>query len=179
MKDKKHYIKQSAAWVEKFVIGLNLCPFAAKPFKTDKIRYKVAKEKELEALGLLVAAELQYLNNTPSGETETTLIIIPDLLNDFYDFLDFTEIAEQISHDLGLEGVFQIATFHPAYQFAGTEKEDVENYTNRSPFPMLHLLREESVSKASDTYPDIDLIPERNITRLRELGTEGVKKIIL
>jgi len=175
---KEKYILKTRRWLANFVIGYNLCPFAKLPFQKDKIRYRVFEGEDLEQLALDLTDEILLLKGMPASEVETTLFIHPNILNDFYDYNDFLEIADNILLQTGMTGELQIASFHPDYQFAGTEHGDAENFTNRSPFPILHLLREESVEKATTFYPDVEEIPERNITQLKALGTEKIRKIL-
>lgn len=163
-------------WVEQFVIGLNLCPFAKKPALEGRIRYVLFEGKDPKALGELLAKELLFLQATDPAVVETTLLIHPCTLRDFADYNDYLEVWDELLVGLDLEGDIQVASFHPDYQFEGTHPNDPENYTNRSPFPMLHLIREASVERAVDLYPDIDAIPERNIARLNELGIAGILK---
>jgi len=161
-------------WLEKAVIGLNLCPFARTPHVQGRIRYAVSEAETPEELLEHLIAELQAIAAAAPEEIETTLLIHPRVLHDFLDYNDFLGVAEEVVADLGLEGTIQVASFHPRYQFAGTEPDDVENYTNRSPYPILHLLREASVERAVETFPDTSEIYERNIETMRRLGHEGV-----
>lgn len=170
------YEKITRDWVEHFVIALNLCPFAKKPAIEGRIRFVVFDGEDPSVLGEKLAEELLFLLNTDPEITETTLLIHPQVLTDFESYNDYLDVWEELLQGLELEGELQIASFHPGYQFAGTDPGDPENYTNRSPFPMLHLIREASVSKAVDLYPDIEGIPSRNIDRLNELGLEGILK---
>ena len=163
-------------WVEQFVIGLNLCPFAKKPALEGRIRYVLFEGKDPKELGELLAKELLFLQATDPAVVETTLLIHPCALRDFADYNDYLEVWDELLVGLDLEGDIQVASFHPDYQFEGTHPDDPENYTNRSPFPMLHLIREASVERAVDLYPNIDSIPERNIARLNELGIAGIRK---
>lgn len=167
------YIAQTQAWINSFVIGLNLCPFAKHPFQKDTIRYVLCEVETQEALLEKLYEELILLQKTPS--TETSLIIHPNVLQDFGDYNEFLAIAEALLDDLELEGIVQIASFHPDYQFADAATDAVENYTNRAPYPMLHLLREASVTQAIEHYPDVDSIPEQNIANLRRLGISTIK----
>ncbi|HEY4575283.1 MAG TPA: DUF1415 domain-containing protein [Thermoanaerobaculia bacterium] len=164
-------------WLEKAVIGLNLCPFAKPVHVRDQIRYVVTEAETPEELLADLIDELQTLAAAEPEEVETTLLIHPRVLNDFLDYNDFLGVAEETVADLGLEGVLQVASFHPGYQFAGTEPDDVTNYTNRSPYPTLHLLREASVEKAVATVPDTAEIYERNMETLRRLGVEGWRRL--
>ncbi len=169
------YIAQTKAWIEHFVIALNLCPFAKHPFQKDNIRYIVCKSPQLEDLAQMLYQELQLLHATPAKEVETSLIIHPNVLQNFEDYNQFLAVAEALLDDLALEGIIQIASFHPHYQFADARPDAAENYSNRSPFPMLHLLREDSVTQAVEHYPNIDAIPEKNIANLRALGISEIQ----
>jgi hypothetical protein len=166
------------AWLERAVIGLNLCPFAKAVHFKDQIRYAVSAAETPDALLADLVAELQRLADADPSDIETTLLIHPHALTDFLDYNDFLDIADAAVEELELDGVLQVASFHPGYQFAGTAPEDVENSTNRSPYPTLHLLREESVERAVAAYPDTDLIFERNVATLRALGREGWARLV-
>ena len=167
-------IAATQRWIGTMVIGLNLCPFAERVFKADKIRYVVTAAADEVALLQDLARELTALASTPVSEVETTLLIHPHVFQDFLDYNDFLGTAEDLLDDLGLTGVIQIASFHPQYQFADTEPDDVANYTNRSPYPMLHLLRESSITQVAGDEAELLAIPERNIATLRGLGLEKV-----
>jgi hypothetical protein len=160
-------------WLERAVLGLNLCPFARPVYVREQIRYTVSAATTPEALLADLIAELRTLAAAAPETIETTLLIHPDVLNDFLDYNDFLGIAEATVADLGLEGVIQIASFHPRYQFAGTAEDGIENYTNRSPYPLLHLLREASVERAVAAFPEAAEIYEKNIATMRRLGIEG------
>lgn len=164
-------------WIERAVIGLELCPFAKAPHVRNQIRYAVSPAETAEELLSDLIDELQALGAADPEEVETTLLIHPDVLNDFPDYNDFLGVAEAVVDDLGLEGVIQVASFHPRYQFAGTAPDDIENYTNRSPHPTLHLLREASVDRAVEAFPDASLIYEKNIATLRRLGLHGWRRL--
>jgi hypothetical protein len=164
-------------WLEKAVIGLNLCPFAKPVYAREQIRYAVSEAETPEALLAELISELQTLAAAEPEAIETTLLIHPRVLNDFLDYNDFLGVAEAAVADLGLEGVLQVASFHPEYQFTGTEPDDITNYTNRSPYPTLHLLREASVEKAVAAVPDAAEIYERNMETLRRLGVEGWRRL--
>lgn len=161
-------IAQTSQWVNSVVIGCNFCPFAAKAVLRKSIRYVVIPEAILETGLEAVIAELRFLDRTE--DIETTLLIFPNHFADFDDYLDLVELAERLSIAEGYEGVYQIASFHPQYCFAGADEDDPANYTNRSPYPMLHLLREESITRAVDHYIDPEGIPERNIAFAQEKG---------
>jgi uncharacterized protein len=165
-------------WLEKAVIGLRLCPFAASPYLRGLVRYRVSEQRSPEGLREDLAQELLHLAAADPLVCETSLLIHPHVLHDFLDYNQFLDQADAAVAALGLEGVLQIASFHPAYQFAGSAPNDVENCTNRSPYPMLHLLRESSVARAAATLPDVSEIGSRNMATLRELGAAGLRKIL-
>ncbi len=171
-------IEQTKHWISSFVVKLNLCPFAAYPLQNDQIRYVVYGGEDLGDLVNLLDKELKLLQYSDNKEIETTLIIHPKVLNDFFDYNDFLAVANQRIFALELEGELQIASFHPDYQFGGTDKDDVTNYTNRSPYPMLHLLREESIEVALEHYEAPEHIPENNMITMQKLGKEKVSKMI-
>ena len=164
-------------WLEKAVIGLNLCPFARAVYAGGRIRYAVSAATTPEALLEALADELQRLAATDEAETETALLIHPQVLGDFLDYNDFLEIADALVAELGYEGVLQVASFHPQYQFADTAPDDITNCTNRSPYPTLHLLRESSIGRAVAAHPDTERIYRDNIETLRRLGREGWERL--
>lgn len=165
-------------WISNIVIGLNLCPFAKPVFEQEKIRYTIClKERESEILELLTR-ELEILTSTPSEKIETSLVIIPNTLTDFLDFNDFSGEAEELVGNLGLRGVIQVVGFHPGYQFEGTEIDAAENYTNRSPYPMLHLLRESSITALAAKPEDLLEIPKRNVKLLNEMGVAKILELL-
>lgn len=164
-------------WLVKAVIGLNLCPFARAVYAGDRIRYVVSGATTAEALLEALAAELEVLAEADENKTETTLLIHPQVLGDFLEYNDFLEVADALVEDLGLDGVLQVASFHPQYQFADTESDDVTNCSNRSPYPTLHLLRESSVERAVAAHPDTEQIYRDNIKTLRQLGREGWERL--
>jgi hypothetical protein len=163
-------IDATRRWIASIVIELNLCPFARRVFEADLIRYAVSDAEDEAALLADLAAELKSLAAAPMTTVETTLLIHPRVFLDFLDYNDFLDPAERLVRKLGLEGVVQIASFHPAYRFADADPDAVENYTNRSPYPMLHLLREESVSAVAGDPDELLEIPRRNVETLRRLG---------
>ena len=164
-------------WLERVVIGLNLCPFAARPVLGGRVRVFVsAADTELELLTDL-QLELARLDETPASELETTLVVAPRMLADFLDYNDFLDRADELLQSFEWDGTYQVASFHPQYQFDGTEPDDPENLSNRSPYPMLHLLREDSVEAAVEAHPDVDGIPEANIRRLRGLTPEQRREL--
>ena len=164
-------------WLEAAVIGLNLCPFARPVHLQNRIKYVVSRARTPEALLPDLLLELEALIDADPAEVETTLLIAPEALPDFLEFNDFVGVAEAAVEEVGLTGVVQVASFHPRYQFARTEEGAIENYTNRSPYPMLHLLREESVERAAATFDDPAEIFEKNIATLRRLGFEGWRRL--
>ncbi|AWM38065.1 hypothetical protein GobsT_38500 [Gemmata obscuriglobus] len=168
--DPEAAIAATRRWIQNAVIELNLCPFARRVFDGGLIRYAVTDATDTAALTVALTEQLRALAAAPAEEVETAFLIHPNALADFFDYNDFVAGADELIAELGLEGVIQIASFHPLYQFAGTRPDDVENYTNRSPFPMLHLLREESISRVNDDPEKLLDIPKRNIETLRKLG---------
>jgi hypothetical protein len=171
--DTQRVIDDTRLWVEKAVIGLNLCPFAKPVYAKSLIRYAVSEARTPEALFADLQRELRLLADTPAAEVETTLLVHPYVLAAFLDFNDFLGIAEDAVGMMDLEGVLQVASFHPAYQFEGTRKDDITNFSNRSPYPTLHLLREASIEAALATHPDPDAIYRANIETLRRIGRTG------
>ena len=175
--DDQLIIDHTRQWLEKAVIGLNLCPFAKAPYIKNRVRIVVSHAKHTDGFLEDLDRELLYLAETPAEAVETTLLIHPDLYSDFFDFNDILAFADQAVLDNDLEGIIQIAPFHPQFQFADTEPDDISNYTNRSPYPTLHLIREESIAKAAEAIPDAAEIFERNIRLLEEMGHEGWQKL--
>ncbi|MCL9684676.1 DUF1415 domain-containing protein [Legionella maioricensis] len=168
--------QQTLDWVRSFIVKYNLCPFAKGPVNKGKLRIAVSNtSKKAQALEDLMT-EVQFLDNNP--EIETTLLVFTNSFKIFFTYLDFVDIAERLLQEQDYEGIYQLATFHPDYYFADTDPEDVSNYTNRSPYPMLHLLREDNLEKAISAYGDTEMIPQRNIETLHELGLEKIKKIL-
>jgi hypothetical protein len=165
-------------WVERAVIGLNLCPFARAPFLQQRLHFRVSRARSEEALLDDLREELLALHATDPVTRETTLLIHPGVLTEFLDYNDFLDSADATVLALGLEGKLQIASFHPDYRFADTAADAVENCTNRSPYPTLHLLREASIERAVETMVDTDEIYRRNIEMLRHLGAEGWRALI-
>ena len=164
-------------WLEKAVIGLNLCPFAKAPHVKNLVRISVSQARHLDGFLEDLDRELQLLGDTPADELETTLLVHPALFPDFDTFNQMLDIADAAVVDNGLEGIVQIAPFHPDFQFEGTDSDDISNYTNRSPYPTLHLIREDSIAKAAQAFPDASAIFERNIALLEEMGHEGWDKL--
>ena len=170
-------IAATREWVDRAVIGLNLCPFAKAVQVKNQIRYAVSHAVEPDALRLELVDELRLLAKADPAAHDTTLLIHPQVLTDFLDYNDFLDVADGVVDELGLTGQIQIASFHPHYQFAGSAPDDIENFTNRSPFPILHLLREASVERAVSAFPDTDRIYENNMESLRRLGHQGWQRL--
>jgi len=177
--DEAAIIDLTTAWIEKAVIGLNLCPFAKAVHVKKQIRYVVSDATTPEQLLATLMDELQLLSDASPEAIDTTLLIHPYVLNDFLDYNEFLDIADTAVEDMDLEGELQVASFHPQYQFADSGPDDIENYTNRSPYPTLHLLREESIERAVEAFPDAAEIFEKNIDTVRELGIEGWQQLNL
>lgn len=165
------------AWLEEIVIGLQLCPFALKPIREARHRIFVSQADDAAAALEAIQSECQRLDNISAEQLETTLLVLPKIMQEFYDFNDFLAIANKLLNEGGWEGVYQLASFHPRYQFAGTEPTDLENLTNAAPFPVVHILREDSLEKAISVYPDVDDIPSRNIVRMQGLSKEQQKRL--
>ncbi|MFM9917799.1 MAG: DUF1415 domain-containing protein [Rhizobacter sp.] len=169
---------ETLAWVDRAVIGLNLCPFARAVRVKGQIRCVVSDATDSGMLLQVLCVEAQRLLDTDPTHCETTLLVHPKVLTDFGDYNDFLDIAEAALGELGCDGVLQLASFHPAYQFAGTEPEDVTNATNRSPYPTLHLLREESIDRAVQAFPEAEAIYEANIETMESLGMAGWQALV-
>jgi hypothetical protein len=166
-------IAATREWIEKAVIGLNLCPFAKAVYVKNQVRYVVSTAPHLDGLLEDLDRELDFLAAADPADVDTTLLIHPTLLEDFLDFNDFLQIAEAAVGEHGLDGVIQVASFHPRFQFEGTAPDDIGNYTNRAPFPTLHLLREASIERAVAAFPEAETIYQRNIETLERLGHAG------
>lgn len=165
-------------WVEKAVIGLNLCPFAKAVYVKNQVRFVFSDATTPEQLIEQLGEELLLLRDTPAEQIDTTLIVHPYVLQDFLDYNDFLDNADAMVEALELDGDLQVASFHPDYQFADSRPDDIENFSNRAPYPTLHLLREDSVSRAVEAYPEPDSIVERNYATLRALGHDGWKALL-
>jgi uncharacterized protein len=176
--DRAPEILHTQQWLERTVIGLNLCPFAKAVHVRDKIRYVVYDRVTDEGLLARVVDELKWLNETSADTIDTTLIIAPHVFAEFEDFNDFLGEAEDELWVQGFEGVFQLASFHPRYQFADTHASDAQNNTNRAPYPTLHILREASVDAAVASFPNPDAIYEQNIRTMEKLGNDGYVKLL-
>lgn len=165
-------------WLERAVIGLNLCPFAKSVYVRDQVRIVVSDASTERALLEQLGEELALLRDTPADAIDTTLLVHPQVLGDFLDYNDFLDDADALVEALELEGVLQVASFHPDYRFADTAPDDPGNLTNRAPWPILHLLREASVDRAVAAYPEPDAIIERNIATMRQLGAQGFRRLL-
>ena len=175
MQSEAKELAQTRCWVREVVVGLNLCPFAAAPLKADRIRYVLTREETVEGIYRALLSEMETLIGLPLREVETSIFVVPKGLERFEEYLDLLDIAEGVIPEAGLDGVLQLASFHPDYCFGGNDEDDPANYTNRSPYPMFHLIREVPLAKALETYPDPEAIPERNIALLRSMGLEAMR----
>ncbi len=184
---KKQYIsrmttadirQKTSDWVERFVVGLSLCPFASAPMRAGLVHITVSEARDEESLAADLVHEVEQLLARSRAERETTLLVLPYLLSDFDDFLDFLDEMTLLWEEAQLDGILQLVSFHPDYQFADSEANDPANATNRSPFPMLHLLREESVTEVLDHHPDPEGIPLRNVELLRRMGDAGIREVV-
>lgn len=171
-------ITATQQWLEHAVIGLNLCPFARAVHLKQQIRWVESPARDADGVLADLVRELQFLAAADPQAIDTTLLIHPRALNDFLDYNDFLDVADDAIEQLGLAGILQVASFHPDYQFEGTAHDDIDNFSNRSPYPTLHLLREDSVARAVAAFPDAATIYERNIETLRRLGAEGWRKLM-
>ncbi len=169
------YNENVISWLKTIVIGLNFCPFARKPFESNLVRIVCNEASKEDEILELVLSELITLEESKASEIETTLIVLPKAYPNFHDFNSLLYVLNNVIELEGFEGVFQIASFHPEFQFSDTEVSDVENYTNRAPYPILHLLREDSLSKVLDLHPDPDGIPYKNIERLKSFTVTELK----
>lgn len=171
-------VELTRRWVDRFVVAENLCPFAAPALREQPLRVVVNESSDVDTLAAAVLEEMDALQSAPEHELVTSVLVMPNALADFEDYLDFAALADELLESSGLEGVLQIATFHPQYCFADVGADDVSNYSNRSPFPMLHFLREAALTRALENYPDPEAIPQRNIEHLRSLGLPRVQELL-
>ena len=176
MTQHNQIIEETRCWLTSTIIGLNFCPFAKREYTNNTIRYTVSSDKDLESSLHSLAEEFQYLDK--HSDTETTLLIFSHSVKNFDDFLELIDYANQLLDDLGYDSVYQIAHFHPLYCFDGVESDDASNYTNRSPYPTLHLIREQSMQRAIESHPDTTQIPDTNIKLARELGAEHLQSLL-
>ena len=175
--DDDAIVAATRQWLERAVIGLNLCPFAKSVYVKEQVRYVVSNATTPEALLETLMDELQHLSDTSPEQVDTTLLIHPFVLTDFEDYNEFLDVADAAVEDMALDGELQVASFHPHYQFADTDANDISNYTNRAPYPILHLLREDSIERAVEAFPDAADIFEKNIDTMERLGHDGWDKL--
>jgi hypothetical protein len=176
---EQEILANTKQWLERAVIGLNLCPFAKSVFVKKQVRYALTQATTADELLAELEAELNLLANTDPEKLDTTLLIHPQAMTDFLDYHFFLAEVDALNRNLGYDGVFQIASLHPQYEFAGSEADDIANFTNRSPYPTLHLLRESSIDRAVAAFPDAAEIFERNIETMERIGHEGWRKLFL
>ena len=169
-------ITEARNWVEQVVIRHNFCPFAHKPAKNNTIRYAACMAEDEESVVGMLIDELMLLRDAERSKIETTVLVAPNCLNDFDRYNQFLDLVDAILEQLHLQGILQVASFHPDYQFGDLEADDVRNYTNRTPHPMFHLIVEDDIERARNTYPDVDSIPEANMRLLEEMGLEEAKR---
>jgi hypothetical protein len=175
--DRKKIITQTQQWLTDVIVGLNLCPFASRVVLADTIRLTVSGSTTAEQLLEEFVAEIELLQNTDVEQLETTLLIIPKMLIEFDEYNQFLDLIDDLLLQFNWQGIFQIASFHPRYCFADASPDDRENLTNQSPYPILHILREDSVEKAIAHYPDVDTVPERNIKRVEDLSNQQMQQL--
>ncbi|RMX03385.1 DUF1415 domain-containing protein [Legionella jordanis] len=176
MLNREHIIAETKQWLQSFVIELNLCPFAKREIERHSLRIEMSSANEAQTAMNDFLKELHWLDADAS--VETTLLIFPRMFSDFYDYLDFVHFCEFLLVERNFEGVYQVASFHPLYRFANEPETEVSNYTNRSPYPMLHLLREHSLEKAIAFYGDTESIPQKNIQTMRKLGLQKIQSLL-
>jgi len=164
-------------WIDSVVIGLSLCPFAAQPRRSNRLRIVVARAEARDELQALLKTELQLLDDQPHTQLETTLVVVPAMLKEFWDYMDCTESVNRMMRKNDWEGVYQLATFHPDYCFADVATNDIRNFTNRSPYPLFHFLREASIDDVLRHYPDPESIPEANQKRIASLSDSDRAKL--
>ncbi len=169
-------VAAARCWVEQVVIKHNFCPFAHKPARNNRIRYVASLAQDADVLVEDLVAELILLRDADHTKVETTVLVAPNCLQSFGDYNQFLDLVDVLIEQFNLQGSIQVASFHPDYQFADLDKDDVRNYTNRSPYPMFHLILEDSIAQARETYPDVDQIPENNMCLLQEQGLDQAKR---
>jgi hypothetical protein len=168
--------QQIRAWLEQFVVGLNLCPFAAPVVSSEGLRIKICDATEIDKIMQSFLAELDLIQSTSESDIATTLLVIPNALNDFEEYLDVIDLAEELLIEVGLESVIQLASFHPSYQFAEEPVESASHFSNRSPYPLIHFLREDMVASALQNYVNPEEIPTRNIKTLQTIGLDSIER---
>lgn len=174
MKVRAKVLQETRTWLDKVVIGLQLCPFAKIPYDLGKVRLSVYRADNMSMWLQYVYDELIHIEKTPADLLSNSLLILPNGPQDFEDFLDLVDMTEVLIQDQGLSKTFQLAHFHPHYVFAGVQADDPSNYTNRSPYPILHLLRVDEVATAIESHPDIHSVAPDNIHKMRELGVDKI-----
>lgn len=173
--DDKNEIARTKNWIKEVVVGLNFCPFAAKPFKEEHIEYRVESSEEI---AVVLESFIRICDQMEKDdEIETALLIFSEGFQSFEEYLNLVELAEKLLIAEGFEGIYQVASFHPDYIFAGSDEDDPANYTNRSPYPMLHILREDLLEIAIEKHPDVEGIPDKNIEKANQLGLAYFKKL--
>lgn len=176
MTDSTVVVEKSKAWVEQLIVKFNICPFARKEVERGSIRYVVAEHRKVADVLEVLVKECEFLDQ--NMDTETTLLVLPSGFEGFYAYLDLLDTANELLAVQGYEGIYQLASFHPDYCFEGEKQDAASNYTNRAPYPTLHLLREESIEKALSSYEDPESIPERNMAFAEKKGAEFFQKIL-
>jgi hypothetical protein len=171
-------VRLTRRWVKDVVIGLNLCPFARVPFEAGKIRYTLCEAGTVDDAHSALIREVADFVQLPAEQAETSLFIVPQGLEIFSEYLEVLEDAQDALQDSGLDNMLQLASFHPDYCFEGLDEDDPANYTNRSPFPMFHLIRQDGLAVALESWPDPASIPRRNIALLREMGLDAIHKLL-
>jgi len=174
-RNNEDIVRSVRMWVNTFVVEMNLCPFAKYEMLNNRVRFATTSAITEEQLLMTLQEELELLNGDPS--VETTLLIHAHVLQNFGDYNQFLSYADKLLSEMGLEGIYQIASFHPDYQFGGTNPDDAENYTNRSPYPILHLIREASLERAIEEYPNVDQVPIRNVALMDSLGQTKLQSL--
>jgi len=170
----KKVLEETQHWIESFIVELNICPFAYKPLVEDLVRFEVAEADGIDQLYRQLLAELETFYLLPEEKTVTSLFICPQHLESFNEYLNLLDVLEEVIDESGLRGQVQVASFHPCYVFDGEAEDDPANFSNRSPYPMFHFIREAYMEKQLKNFPDVDAIPENNIKKLRELGLENI-----
>ena len=171
--------RKTIRWIKDFVVGLNLCPFARPLLASDALRVTVCEATDDEGVAQALLDELELIEKVSEAEIATTLVVFPNALQGFSAYLSFLDSAQQLLEEMDLVGVLQLASFHPNYQFAGEPEDSASHYTNRAPFPMIHLLREDMLTRGLDTFPNPEQIPEQNIQTLEDLGLDGIQQMLI
>jgi hypothetical protein len=170
-------IRRTRDWLESFVIGLGLCPFARRPFEAGAVGFEVCEASDREGIYRRLLECIDLFWQADAADMQTTLLLVPTGLEDFGDYLDMLASLDAVLDEVGLRGRLQIASFHPDYRFDGAAVDDPANYSNRSPLPLFHLIREDDLARAIETFDDIDAVPKRNVERLRAMGLSRVRRL--